>query len=153
MRAVDTMKIFWKKKRLLHRGLYGWSYQATAWSVCINCYQFTFYVAVRWGSSLAHLKLEGIELFKLKHEKYIENCSRNIPKTNIYNWLWFLWSKTFIELQFVTKLLVTNMIRSGSRSVAKFLQESIFIAFDFIWNVWLFDINFATLLDPPLMII
>ena len=32
----------------------------------------------------------------------------------------------------------------------KFLQESILIAFDFIWKIWLSDRNFATLLDLPL---
>ena len=42
-------------------------------------------------------------------------------------------------------------IRGGSRRVAKFLQESILIAFDFIWKVLLSDRNFATLLDPPLV--
>ena len=34
--------------------------------------------------------------------------------------------------------------------VAKFLQESILIAFDFIWKLFLSNRNFATLLDPPL---
>ena len=40
--------------------------------------------------------------------------------------------------------------RGGSRRVANFLQESILIAFDFIWKVMLSDTNFATLPDPPL---
>ena len=42
------------------------------------------------------------------------------------------------------------MKRGGSRRVAKFLQESILIALDFIWKVLLSDRNFATLLGPPL---
>ena len=41
-------------------------------------------------------------------------------------------------------------IRGGSRRVAKFLQESISIAFDFIWNVLFSDRNFDTLLDVSL---
>ena len=40
--------------------------------------------------------------------------------------------------------------RGRSRRIAKFLQESILIAFDFIWKVLLSGINFATLLDPSL---
>ena len=43
------------------------------------------------------------------------------------------------------------MIRGGSRRVAKFLQESILIVFDFIWKILLSSRNFATLLDLPLM--
>ena len=43
-----------------------------------------------------------------------------------------------------------TVARGGSRRVAKFLLESIIIAFDLIWKVWFSDINFATLLDPPL---
>ena len=35
--------------------------------------------------------------------------------------------------------------------MAKFLQESILIAFDFIWKVLVSDRNFANLLDPPLL--
>ena len=42
------------------------------------------------------------------------------------------------------------MARGGSRKVAKFSQENILIAFDFIWKVLLSDRNFTTLLDPPL---
>ena len=34
--------------------------------------------------------------------------------------------------------------------VAKFLRESILIAFDLVWKALLSDRNFATLLDPPL---
>ena len=34
--------------------------------------------------------------------------------------------------------------------IAKFLQETILIAFDFIWKVLLSGRKFATLLDPPL---
>ena len=41
--------------------------------------------------------------------------------------------------------------RSRSRRIAKFLRESVLIAFDFIWRVLLSDKNFATLLDPPLI--
>ena len=37
-----------------------------------------------------------------------------------------------------------------SRRVAKFLQESILITFDFMWKVLLSDRDFATLLDLPL---
>ena len=44
-------------------------------------------------------------------------------------------------------------IRGGSRRVAKFLRESILIAFDFIWKVVLSDRSFATLLDPPMQIL
>ena len=40
--------------------------------------------------------------------------------------------------------------RGGSRRVGKVLQESVLIAFDFIWIVLLSDKNFAILLDPPL---
>ena len=40
--------------------------------------------------------------------------------------------------------------RDGSRWVAKSLQESILIDFDFIWKVLLSNRNFATLIDPPL---
>ena len=40
--------------------------------------------------------------------------------------------------------------KSGSRSVAKFLQESILIAFDFIWRLLFSSKNFASFLDPPL---
>ena len=43
-------------------------------------------------------------------------------------------------------------IRGVSRRVAKFLLESILIAFDFIWKLLPSDRNFATLLDPPLEI-
>ena len=39
----------------------------------------------------------------------------------------------------------------GSRWVAKFLQESTLITFDFIWKVFLSDRNFDTLLDQPLV--
>ena len=42
-------------------------------------------------------------------------------------------------------------LKDGSGRVAKFLQESILISFDFIWKVLLSDKNFATLLDPPLI--
>ena len=41
-------------------------------------------------------------------------------------------------------------LRDGSRRVAKLLQESILIAFNFIWKVLLSERNFATPLDPPL---
>ena len=34
--------------------------------------------------------------------------------------------------------------RGGSRSAANFLQESILIAFDYLWKVLLSDKNFAT---------
>ena len=40
--------------------------------------------------------------------------------------------------------------RGGSRWVAKLLQESILIVFDFIRKASLSDKNFATLLDPPM---
>ena len=40
---------------------------------------------------------------------------------------------------------VLMLVRGGSKRVAKFLQENIFIAFDFIWRVLLSDRNFATL--------
>ena len=40
--------------------------------------------------------------------------------------------------------------RGGSRKVAKSLQESIIIAFDFIWKILLFDKNFVILLDRGL---
>ena len=43
-----------------------------------------------------------------------------------------------------------RLFRGRSRRVAKLLQESIFIAFDFKWKVMLFNRNFATLPDPPL---
>ena len=43
--------------------------------------------------------------------------------------------------------------RGRSRGVAKFLQESLLIAFDFIWEILLSDRNFATLLDPPLSVV
>ena len=35
------------------------------------------------------------------------------------------------------------------RVLGKFIQESILIAFDFIWKELLSDRNFANLLDPP----
>ena len=44
-----------------------------------------------------------------------------------------------------------NVFRGGSRRVAKFLQESILIAFDFLWKVLLPDRNVATLPDSPLV--
>ena len=36
------------------------------------------------------------------------------------------------------------------RVLGKFIQESILIAFDFIWKELLSNRNLATLLDPPL---
>ena len=39
----------------------------------------------------------------------------------------------------------------GCKRVAKLLQESILIAFEFIWKVLLSDRNFATPLDPLLL--
>ena len=39
-----------------------------------------------------------------------------------------------------------SLMRGGSRRIAKYLQESTFIAFDFIWKILLSD----TLLDPSL---
>ena len=44
------------------------------------------------------------------------------------------------------------LLKGGSRVVPKFLQESILIAFDLIWKVLLSDKNFATPLDPPLLL-
>ena len=49
-------------------------------------------------------------------------------------------------------IVVAGEIRGGSRKVAKSLQESILIDFDFIWKVLLSHRSFATLLDPPLEI-
>ena len=53
---------------------------------------------------------------------------------------------------FVSTILFQHgkSIRGRSRRVAKFLQERILIAFDFIWKVSQLsdDRNFATLLDP-----
>ena len=46
------------------------------------------------------------------------------------------------------KRLIWN--RGGSSRVAKSLQESILITFDFIWKVMLSDRYFSALLDPPL---
>ena len=43
------------------------------------------------------------------------------------------------------------MFGGGSRWVAKCLQESVLIVFNFIWKVCLSDMNFATLLDPAPM--
>ena len=45
---------------------------------------------------------------------------------------------------------INALCRGGSRRVAKSLQESILIAFDFIWKVLLSDRIFATLQDPLL---
>ena len=49
--------------------------------------------------------------------------------------------------------IVYYAIRGGSRRVENFLQESILIAFGFIWKVLLSVRNFATLLDRPLVIL
>ena len=50
----------------------------------------------------------------------------------------------------VSKSQALEQCRGGSRRVAKFLQESILIVFDFIWKVLLSDRNFANPLNPPL---
>ena len=50
------------------------------------------------------------------------------------------------------KILEHNHTRGRSRRIAKSLQESILIAFDFIWKEFLSDRNLATLLDLPLIL-
>ena len=55
-----------------------------------------------------------------------------------------------LHLRFHNRNMKSSIIfRGGSRRVAKFLQESILIAFDFTWKVLLSDRNFAKFLDPP----
>ena len=56
-----------------------------------------------------------------------------------------------IKLDF--NILKKSLIRGRCGRPANFLQESILIAFDFIWKVLLIDRNFATLLDLPLPMI
>ena len=58
-------------------------------------------------------------------------------------------SKQQLRIQHFVYLTVT--CRGGSERGAKFLQESILIVFDFIWEVLVLNRNFATLLDPTLI--
>ena len=67
----------------------------------------------------------------------------------------FDWTKSCLKRnkKGIKKVVTQNfaIARGRFRRVIKFLQESISIAFDFIWKVMLSGINFATLLDPPLI--
>ena len=58
---------------------------------------------------------------------------------------------SFLPSFFRVPFILYMVSRGGSRRVEKFLQESILIAFDFIWKVLHSTRKFATLLDPPMV--
>ena len=87
-----------------------------------------------------------------EQREYIVN--RRIP-LNVYVWNDANSFFTRVSFSFILNIRILNYLGiQGSEAdlegIAKFLQETILIAFDFIWKVLLSGRKFATLLDPPL---
>ena len=117
-----------------------------------------------------------MNMHQIKHNRMVSCFSYNflIPRvrryqnspTNSYTWGFRDFKNAFLKWNFSSlfrRMRVkkkswqhflyfekTNSRIGGSRRAATFLQESVLIAYDFIWKLLLSDRNFSTLLDPPL---